>query len=265
MVLSLWLLLFATELVASVVLCDGRLVFTLDDPYIHLAVADHILSGGYGVNAAEFSSPSSSIIWPYLLALTEAMHLGTFGPLLINAFAACATVIAVLRLLDTVGLVNPERDGIFPYIIALLAVFAASAVALPMTGMEHSLHVWATVVTFAGLVGATARPGDRVRLHFAALVLLPLIRFEGAAFALAAIVGFAFLGQRRFAASALAVIACGLSVYAALMVSRGLPLMPSSVLLKSRIVETAYERTGALGAYSTILPGVLRIPMANAF
>ena len=246
-VLSLWLLLFATELVASVVLCDGRLVFTLDDPYIHLAVADHILSGGYGINAAEFSSPSSSVIWPYLLALTEAVHLGTFGPLLINAFAACATVITVLRLLDAVGLVNPERDGLFPYIVALLAVFAASAVALPMTGMEHSLHIWATVVTFAGLVSA-ARGQAPSWLHFAALVLLPLIRFEGAAFALAAIVGFAFLGHQRFAATALAVIACGLSVYAALMVSRGLPLMPSSVLLKSRIVETAYERTSALGA-----------------
>lgn len=62
--LSVWLILFVAELVLSVYLCGGRLIFTLDDPYIHLAVADHIGAGGYGVNASELSSPSSSIIWP---------------------------------------------------------------------------------------------------------------------------------------------------------------------------------------------------------
>ncbi len=35
-----WLLLFAAELVASLALCDFRLNFSLDDAYIHLAVAD---------------------------------------------------------------------------------------------------------------------------------------------------------------------------------------------------------------------------------
>ncbi|MHC2245266.1 hypothetical protein [Bradyrhizobium elkanii] len=72
----LWLVLFAATLIFSVTLCDGRLIFTLDDPYIHLAVADHIRSGGYGVNASEVSSPSSSIIWPYLLAVTESIKPG---------------------------------------------------------------------------------------------------------------------------------------------------------------------------------------------
>ena len=63
-ILSIWFVLFAVELIVSINLAGGRLVFTLDDAYIHLAVADQILSGGYGVNPGEFSSPSSSIIWP---------------------------------------------------------------------------------------------------------------------------------------------------------------------------------------------------------
>jgi hypothetical protein len=245
--LALWLMLFVAELVASLVLCDGRLVFTLDDPYIHLAVADHILSGGFGVNAAELSSPSSSIIWPYFLAGTEALHLGASGPLLIDIVAACATVVTLLRLLQSSGLFAAADDRPFGYVVALLLVFLASAVALPMTGLEHSVHVWATVVTFAGLVGA-ARGQAPNWLHFAALVLLPLIRFEGAAFALAAITGFALLGRRRFALGAAVVIACSLGVYAASMVLRGLPLLPSSVLLKARIAEAAYEHNSALGA-----------------
>ena len=232
----IWLWLFAAEFVASLAQCDFRLVFTLDDAYIHLAVADQILSGGYGVNAGEYSSPSSSIIWPYLLALTEALHLGAFGPLLINGAAACATVFALLRALEQSGLFDDANDRPFGYLIALILIFNVSAVALPMTGMEHSVHVWASVVTFVGLIAA-ARGRTPTPLHFIALVLLPLIRFEGAAFACAAIAGFALLGHRRFAASAALVIVISLAGYFALMASRGLPLLPSSVLLKGYLAN----------------------------
>lgn len=249
----IWVSLFAAELVASMVQCDFRLIFTLDDPYIHLAVADQILSGGYGVNAGEYSSPSSSIIWPYFLALTEALHLGAFGPLLINGAAACATVFAILRALETSGLFDDASDRPFSYLIALLVIFNVSAVALPMTGMEHSVHVWASIVTFVGLVAA-ARGCTPTPLHFVALVLLPLIRFEGAAFACAAIVGFALLGQRRFAASAALVIIVSLSGYFALMASRGLPLLPSSVLLKGYLANLD-ETAGTLPA---IVKNVMR-------
>jgi hypothetical protein len=103
------------------------------------------------------------------------------------------------------------------------------------------------VTTFAGLA-ATAKGRAPTWLHFVALVLLPLIRFEGAALAVAAIAAFALLGHRRFAVAAAALIALALSAYVALMSARGLPLLPSSVLLKSRIAETAYEHRSALGA-----------------
>lgn len=243
----LWLVLFAAMLIFSVMLCDGRLIFTLDDPYIHLAVADHIRSGGYGVNASEVSSPSSSIIWPYLLAVTETLHLGAFGPLLINAAAAAATVVAFLRILESAELLGPGREKPLLFFVALLAIFSSSAIALPMTGMEHSLHVWATVATFGGLTEA-ARGRSPTAMHFAALVLLPLIRFEGIAFAIAAMMGFALLGRRRFAAAAAAVTLCAFAAYFARMASLGLPLLPSSVLLKSRIAESGYEGSGVFAS-----------------
>ena len=245
--LSLWLALFLLELVVSVALCGGRLVFTLDDPYIHLAVADQILSGGYGVNAGEFSSPSSSILWPYLLALTEALHLGASGPLLINAGAAAATLIVILRLFAAVGLFDRVEDRPVAYAAAGLMILVTSAIALPMTGMEHSLHVWATVVTFSGLFAA-AQGRPLTPSHFIALVLLPLIRFEGLALAGAAIVAFALLGRLRFAVAAAALTGVALSTYCLLMTARGLPLLPSSVLLKSKIAENAYEHRSLIGA-----------------
>jgi hypothetical protein len=257
--LCLWLALFLLEVTASVLLCGGRLVFTLDDPYIHLAVADQILSGGYGVNASEFSSPSSSILWPYLLALSEALRLGGLGPLLINASATAATLIVILRLFATVGMFDRADDRPIAYAAAGLTIFVTSAIALPMTGMEHSLHVWATVVTFSGLVaaaqGRTLKPS-----HFVALVLLPLIRFEGLALAGAAVVAFALLGRLRFAAAAAALIGLALSAYAVLMTARGLPLLPSSVLLKSRIAENAYEHRSLVGSIAQNLQGSLNNP-----
>jgi hypothetical protein len=255
MAVLIWLLLFAAELVACMALCDFRFVFTLDDPYIHLAVADHILAGGYGVNAGEYSSPSSSIVWPYILALTEAMHLGVVGPLLINVGAACATVFVLLRLLETSGLFDGEHAGPLRWLIALLLVFNTSAVALPMTGMEHSLHVWASIVTFAGLVAATRKSAPGA-LHFFALVLLPFIRFEGAAFACAAIAGFAMLGHRRFAGAAALVIVLGLLGYCALMVSRGLPLLPSSVLLKGYLANVDQNASGLPAVVKNLLRSV---------
>lgn len=244
-----WLGLLAMEIIAILVLCDFRLFFTLDDAYIHLAVADQILSGGYGVNAGEYSSPSSSIIWPYFLALTEALHLGSLGPLLINVAAAGATLFAIVRLLEESGLFDGAGERLFACVTALLLIFNTSALALPMTGMEHSVHVWASIVTFAGLVGA-ARGVAPTPLHFLALVLLPLIRFEGIAFAGAAIAAFALLGQRRFAAGAGIVMIVALSAYVVVMSSRGLPLLPSSVLLKGYLTT--------LDGPSSELPAIVR-------
>lgn len=46
----------------------GHFTYTLDDPYIHLALAKNIWLGHYGINPGEMSSPSSSLLWPFVLA-----------------------------------------------------------------------------------------------------------------------------------------------------------------------------------------------------
>jgi hypothetical protein len=238
--LSLWLVLFTIGVISSLFLCDFQLILTLDDPYIHLAVADQILAGGYGVNNGEWSSPSSSIIWPYLMALTEALHLGAYGPLLVSAAAAAATIFAVLRLLELYY--SPEAGSEPQYLkwLAVLVIPATSALALPMTGLEHSLHVWASVVTLIGLIEVACGKAPN-GIHLIALVMLPLVRFEGMAFAMAALAAFGLLGRWRFAVISGTLIVVVLGLYAALMTSRGLPLLPSSIMLKSRILGDAYD------------------------
>ncbi|MBN2327748.1 MAG: hypothetical protein JXR73_11395 [Candidatus Omnitrophica bacterium] len=50
------------------VMNHGVFCYTLDDAYIHLALSENIIHGHYGINPGECSSPSSSILWPFLLA-----------------------------------------------------------------------------------------------------------------------------------------------------------------------------------------------------
>ena len=43
-------------------------MYTLDNPYIHLSLAENLLLAHYGVNLDEVPSPSSFILYPFLFA-----------------------------------------------------------------------------------------------------------------------------------------------------------------------------------------------------
>jgi hypothetical protein len=87
----IWALLSAIVILASIYLCDGRLIYTLDDPYIHLKVAQTILRGGYGINFSEYASPSSTVLFPLMLAGTESVG-ASAGPLVLNLIASSGAV-----------------------------------------------------------------------------------------------------------------------------------------------------------------------------
>ena len=96
-------LLLCGGLLASVlVLTGGVFSFTLDDPYIHLAMAEEIGRGGYGVNPGEPASASSSILYPFLLAGLLKLGLGQWSALVVN-LAAGAVSSALLAALAGEG------------------------------------------------------------------------------------------------------------------------------------------------------------------
>lgn len=232
-------------LFASVQLSDGRLIYTIDDPLIHLAVAENILAGGYGVNAGQFSSPSSSVLYPLLLALTLALGLGILGPLVINLLAAGASVWLLLEFFGRQAV--PEtapRWPLFANVCAPLLILSINAFALPLTGMEHCLHVLAVIVTMRGLVAVAERGQVSVWL-IVAVVALPLIRFEGVALAIAAIAVLAVTGQVRPALLTGVAIVVAFGAYGLVMHGLGLPLLPSSVLAKSDIAANLQGQSAA--------------------
>lgn len=201
--------------------------YTLDDPYIHMALAENIARGHFGVNLGEVSNPSSSILWPWLLATFERIGVMLWAPLLVNI--ACFVLTLRIMLAFCMARLAPSGDGATSVLILVgLAALAFNLFGVIFTGMEHSLHVLLSVVAVTRAID-----GKYDRVTLAAVAIAPLVRFE-AAIILAFSVGAALADKRwMFAASAVLAAALPLALYAWWLSGLGLPILPSSVLSKS--------------------------------
>lgn len=241
---GVWLLLCLVTFL-SVMVMNDRFSYTLDDPYIHLAVAEEITKGNYGVNPAEFAAPCSSFIWPFLLAPFVRLPFGDLAPLLLNIAAISLTITVVLRRLRAL---LPDKDGTSRALARILIVasllIVSNAIGLAYVGMEHCLQVLVAVVAVDAILAVAA--GERIRpWHFAGIIGCPLVRYENFAL-VAAAVGFLALERRWLAAAAcLAAPIVILGAFGAFLVSHGLAPLPTSVLAKGGsggIVEGAPDR-----------------------
>ena len=107
-----WLLLpyvFTLALVAAQCgaiawLNGGHFTYSIDDPYIHLALSENIAQGHYGINLSENSAPSSNIAWPVLMAATATLPFHEFTPLAVGILATLGCVAIFLALMKRTGL-----------------------------------------------------------------------------------------------------------------------------------------------------------------
>jgi hypothetical protein len=214
----------AVLLVVQVHLTCG-VVYSLDDPYIHLTLARQILRGHYGINPGEFAAPASSILWPFLLAPFAFSRLVEFVPLAINLGALVVAVWWLQRWLET---------WLSPW-WALLATsalaFAFNLYGLVLTGMENSLQVTLAIIVALSLM--------RERLgwpFWLSVVLLPLIRYEGLAISLPVLALLVLSPGRRLPALIAGAIVVGIVLgFSLFLHSHGVGLLPSSVLAKAGV------------------------------
>ncbi len=221
-------IVFATVISAT----GGVFSFTLDDPYIHLAMAEEIARGGYGVNPGEPASASSSVIYPYLLAGLLKLGLGQAGALLVNLVTGAVSAALLVRLAEAAGFADAVRRPAATATGAVAAVLLLNLAGLAFTGMEHGVHAALGLVALWGLV-RLERDGRPSAWLIAVLVLAPLVRFEGAAILAAGALALAMRGRGREAATAVALGAAGLALFGWSLHARGLPWLPSSVLAKA--------------------------------
>lgn len=205
----------------------GGFEYPLDDTYIHLAMAENIGRGGYGINAGEYASASSSVLWPFLLVPLAASEAGRYLPLALNALALMGLCLCWGYAVARARLSRPVTLA-----LAIVGPVALNMYGVAALGMEHSLHALLTVLVVLGL-GLFFDERRATWWLIVAIVLAPLVRFEGMALSLVAATILALRGQWRVGlAAALATVAAS-AAFMVFLHSIGLSMLPSSVLAKS--------------------------------
>ena len=231
----LWVMLAAT-LVESLRVNHGHLVYSLDDAYIHMALAKHLAGDGvWGITRYAFSSSQSSLLWPLLLALVY-LPLGpsVVVPLVLNMLFASLLVGAVYLL--------GRRAGLPPLLNLVLLLELVAFMPMNMMafdGMEHLLQSLVSLVFVYLAVEALAAPAASRRQVVALLALMPVVtatRYEG--LFLAAVVAPLFLLRRRWAlAFGLPVMALlPVGAYGLVSLAHGNHFLPNSLLMKSNLL-----------------------------
>lgn len=207
--------------------------YSLDDPLIHLALAQGIARGTYGINPGEISSPSSSVLWPFLLVPFVHRSFSLWGPLILNTVFSILACILLASYVRRWYLIRNQHASLpFQIGLSVLLVIATNLVGLTYVGMEHVLQVVLVIGCCWGIMEAYyGKPVPFPTLMMAALA--PAVRYEDLAFTLA--VTLVCLAQRRPRAAALTF---GLSLVPLVAMAwflhcHGLGVLPNSVLLKA--------------------------------
>ncbi len=218
---------------ATLHLTHGEFTYAVDDAYIHIELAKHILHGHYGINEGELAAPSSSVIWPLLLAPFAVWDtLLIYMPLIIGVITAGLTGMLVFRVFRTIGVLPA-------LLVTMILTYTLNVYGLPIYGMEHGLQVLLTVVVAAGLIRPasieTSRPH---RLAFyTALTLLPLVRYDSLALVLPVWAYMLYRGDYRNVLTS-GIIAGGLlSAFSGFLYFNDLGILPQSVTTKSRVFD----------------------------
>lgn len=221
------------ELIFILIFNGGKFTYTLDDTYIHMALAENIAQGHYGVNLGEASAPASSILWPFLLAPFHLIGLGDFAPLWLNLAAAIGILLVANRLWQII-LAEDRRES-RPFVIGWLTVLTgvfANLVGLVFLGMEHGIQVWLALTILLGMILVLEEKSLPWWL-LPAVICAPLIRYECLALSLPALLYLFSRGYRLAALIGGMAIVILLSVFSGSLLQLGLAPIPTSIQAKS--------------------------------
>ena len=251
---------------------SGHFTYTLDDVYIHLALAENIAQGGYGLNLHEMSAPASSILWPFILAPFVWVGIAEWVPLMLNVLLSLGCLAVCWHLLwHVLDISEPRRKawGIGLCLAALIPLLNLAG--LTFTGMEHNLQLLLTLLLVAGLIHEidTGRVSPGLMIG---IVLGPLVRYENLALSGPAIMYLAY--RRHWRASILLSGALGLALlaFSLFLLKHDLAYLPTSVMAKSDAAATGGRIRAVLdnllfnfrNRQGTVL-GMLLLPIAGAW
>ncbi len=220
------------ELYACLWQTRGVFTYGVDDGYIHLALAERILHGTYGLNLHEFSAPASSILWPFLLLVGVGTSWHVYVPLVVNVL--CGFPVAWI-----VGLCVDEwpreNEGSFAplkrSVTVVLFVVGLNLLGLTFLGMEHMLQILLTAACAYGVI-RVSRGAAMPLWCLVAAAAGPAIRYENLAVTVAVAMVLFWSGNKRTALWTLLASLVVPVAFSLFLVAHGWSILPGSVLAK---------------------------------
>jgi hypothetical protein len=242
-VLACGLFAITLTLLARVALSasGGVLLYSVDDAYIALTLARTLATSGvWGMSGDAFAGVGTTLLWPMLLAVARLVWVSDWWPLVLNAICGAGTLIVASR---TIERHVSSRLAHLALLIAL--VVATPLAALAMTGMEHSFQAWmaiALAASAARILSKVEAVTTRDLVWIGCLAALAVgSRYDtGAVIAGVALVAVA-RGRWPVAVAVLAGGAVPALLFAVMAWSHGWPLVPVSILLKTRVNDVALD------------------------
>ena len=158
---------------------NGQLIYPLDDTYIHLQISDNLVENStWGINANEFASASSSIIYTLLLSSIGFLigsHIIT--PLVINVIFALLLIVCFEELYKNT--IEKNRR-----VLAVLCIFLLLPIGpIIVSGMEHTVQLLINLFFFVTSIRFLKSEVYRLNRNFWLMALFGFlsvgIRFEG--------------------------------------------------------------------------------------
>ncbi len=226
---------------ASVRANDGRLVYTLDDPYIHMAIAKNVATHGvFGVTRLEFSSCTSSPLWTVLLAVSYTLFgVSDWLP------GVWATLFALAALYATDALARRLGAGLWGRLFAgLSVVYFAPLVPIISTGMEHTMHVFFGITLVGASVSFTLDPkSKRLAPVCIAGFLAVAARYESLFLVAPLALLLVFMKQWRGAVRLFVTAMLPVIVYGVFSLSHGAYFLPNSLMMKGNFPDISGFRS----------------------
>jgi hypothetical protein len=209
----------------------GQFVYTLDDPYIHMAIAKNVVRhGAWGVTPFQFSSSSSSPLWTLGLVLSYALFgVRDLTPFILNLIFAGLTLGLVYILL------RECLPGWAVFLALAAVIFFPPLAPLVFSGMEHTAHLFFTLLTVALAAKILSQESPSPVLRDGLLIsafLTTAVRYEGLFLILILSILFACRKRWLFALLFAGAGVLPLVVYGVWSAAQGWYFLPNPVILK---------------------------------
>lgn len=216
---------------------QNHLIYFLDDPYIHMAVAKNFsLYEVWGVTKYSFSSSTSSILWVLILSATyKIFGVNEVIPFLLNIIFASVTLSLVYFIFKKFKF--PQW---YSFIILLLILFLTPIPALIFLGMEHTLQILLVLVFIYFTVNILTTQENLNKRNYYYLiilgVLLVTLRYES--LFLISIVSLLLFLKKRYIWGLILILfsIIPILIYGIISMSNGWLFLPNSLVTRSFLI-----------------------------